>query len=80
MKTQEELIALKEEVENLSKKLQELNDEELEAVCGGIDNLPTGIRVPDTALQRALNQEAAIGAVRYRLDYTGGNHTTNGEA
>lgn len=35
MKTQEELYALKEEVENVSKKLSELTDEELEQVTGG---------------------------------------------
>ena len=35
MKTVEELNALKEEVENLNKKLAELTDEELEQVTGG---------------------------------------------
>ncbi len=35
MKTQEELNALKEEVETLKKKLAELNEEELEQVAGG---------------------------------------------
>ena len=35
MKTKEELNALKEEVENLNKKLSELTDEELEQVTGG---------------------------------------------
>ena len=35
MKTQEELNALKEEVETLNKKLHELTDEELEQVTGG---------------------------------------------
>ena len=35
MKTQEELNALKEEVENMTKKLAELNEEELEQVTGG---------------------------------------------
>ena len=35
MKTKEELSALKEEVETLSKKLAELNEEELEQVAGG---------------------------------------------
>ena len=37
MKTQEELNALKEEVETVSKKLHELTEEELEQVAGGID-------------------------------------------
>ena len=35
MKTAEELTALKEEVENLNKKLAELTDEELAQVSGG---------------------------------------------
>ena len=36
MKTEEELNALKEEVETLSKKLCELNEEELAQVTGGV--------------------------------------------
>ena len=35
MKSKEELNALKEEVEQLSKKLSELSDEELRQVAGG---------------------------------------------
>ena len=35
MKTKEELTALKEEVDALSKKLAELSDEELAQVAGG---------------------------------------------
>ena len=35
MKTKEELSALKEEVENLNKKPDELSEEELEEVSGG---------------------------------------------
>ena len=41
MKSKEELNALKEEVETLSKKLHELTDEELEKVSGGKDS-PSG--------------------------------------
>ena len=37
MKTKEELNALKEEVENVNKKLAELTDEELAIVTGGIE-------------------------------------------
>ena len=37
-KTQEELNALKEEVETLNKKLAELTDEELEQVSGGAED------------------------------------------
>ena len=36
MKTKEELNALKEEVETLNKKLQELTEEELAQVSGGV--------------------------------------------
>ena len=36
MKTKEELNALKEEVEEVSKKLNELTDEELAQVTGGV--------------------------------------------
>ena len=36
MKTKEELNALKEEVENLNKKLHELTEEELAQVTGGV--------------------------------------------
>lgn len=35
MKTEEELAALREEIEMLNKKLHELTVEELESVCGG---------------------------------------------
>ena len=38
MKTKEELNALKEEVAAVTKKLQELSDEELKLVTGGIAN------------------------------------------
>ena len=39
MKTKEELNALKEEVETVSKKLHELTDEELAQVSGGLRGL-----------------------------------------
>ena len=35
MKTQEDLCALKEEIEALNRKLAELTEEELAQVCGG---------------------------------------------
>lgn len=38
MKTKEELNALKEEVETVSKKLHELTEEELAQVSGGADD------------------------------------------
>ena len=37
MKTKEELNKIKEEVETVNEKLQELTEEELEQVCGGLD-------------------------------------------
>ena len=36
MKTKEELNALKEEVETVSRKLAELTEEEITQVCGGV--------------------------------------------
>ena len=40
MKTQEELNTIKEEVETLNKKIQELTEEELKQVCGGSGKAP----------------------------------------
>ena len=40
MKTKDELNALKGELEELSRKLAELNEEELEQVIGGLGSLP----------------------------------------
>ena len=40
MKTKEELNALKEEVENLNKKLAELSEEELKQVAAGFQTDP----------------------------------------
>ena len=39
MKTKEELIALKEEVETVSRKLHELTEEELAQVSGGVGRI-----------------------------------------
>ena len=41
MKTKEELNALKEEVETVSKKLHELTDDELDNVTGGFGGICT---------------------------------------
>ena len=46
MKTKEELNALKEEVENLNKKLHELTEEELAEVSGGWDVLSVEVSLP----------------------------------
>ena len=45
MKTQEELNALKEEVETLNKKLAELSEEELSQVAGGLG--PRWVKIED---------------------------------
>ena len=47
MKTQEELNALKEEVETLNKKLAELSEEELAQVVGGTENNSTIVKDDD---------------------------------
>ena len=43
-KTKEELKVIKEEVEEVSKKLQQLTDEELAQVVGGLNLRQRGIR------------------------------------
>ena len=45
MKSKEELNALKEEVETVSRKLHELTEEELAQVSGGVDFGDLGDRV-----------------------------------
>ena len=40
MKTREELNAIREEYENLNRKLRELTEEELEQVAGGLIPIP----------------------------------------
>ena len=45
MKTKEELNALKEEVETVSRKLHELTEEELAQVAGGLIEADTEIKV-----------------------------------
>ena len=51
MKTKEELNALKEEVETVSRKLHELTEEELEQVSGGFEpGSYAKIRLPTYAI------------------------------
>ena len=50
MKTKEELNALKEEVENVNKKLAELTDEELAQVTGGGIDLTAYLKTDATRL------------------------------
>ena len=81
MKTKEQLNALKEEVGTMNKKLAEQNEEELLQVTGGIDipQSSEALRTLDNALQRALNQEASVGAARNPLKFTGNNLTASSE-
>ena len=51
MKTAEELNALKEEVETVSRKLAQLNEEELSQVAGGV--LPDIIDLPGLVVSGA---------------------------
>ena len=46
MKTKEELNALKEEVETVSKKLHELTEEELAQVSGGVFEPSVSAKLP----------------------------------
>ena len=46
MKTKEELNALKEEAENLNKKLNELNEDELAEVTGGKTLVISTVQAP----------------------------------
>ena len=51
-KSKEELNVIKEEVETVSKKLQELTEEELEQVAGGVERLAVScehVYEPDVA-------------------------------
>ena len=57
MKSKEELNALKEEVENLNKKLLELTEEELEQVSGGLD--------PPSYSLRCTNPDCLINSNTY---------------
>ena len=49
-KTQEELNALKEEVETLDEKLHELKDEELAQISGGLKESGPGLVKPSQTL------------------------------
>ena len=62
MKTKEELNVLKEEVETVSKKLAELNEEELEQVTGGAILVP---RMLDYKLPGAEIEDEASEADNY---------------
>ena len=65
----------------MNKKLAEQNEEELLQVTGGIDipQSSEALRTLDNALQRALNQEASVGAVRNPLKFTGNSLTASSE-
>ena len=62
MKTKEELNALKEEVEALNNKLNELTEEELEQVCGGF--MPIILRNADIpAKNGGFNQPSELAEI-----------------
>ena len=49
MKTKDELNEIKEEVENLNEKLQELTEEELAQVTGGFFADPNAVKLPGSS-------------------------------
>ena len=51
-KSKEELNALKEEVETVNEKLQELTEEELEQVTGGLAHLREHVNVTAVDMMR----------------------------
>ena len=53
-KTKEELNALKEEVETVSKKLHELTEEELAQVIGGVAHLGTNTDVDRSTIKKEI--------------------------
>ena len=56
-KTKEELNAIKEEVEDVNEKLQELTEEELTQVCGGNYRPQFYFRTTDVTGSVALSEE-----------------------
>ena len=59
MKTKEELCALKEEVENVNKKLAELTEEELAQVSGGVAHLGTNTDVDRSTIKKEIDASIA---------------------
>ena len=59
MKTKEELNALKEEVETVSKMLHELTEEELEQVIGGVAHLGTNTDVDRSTIKKEIDASIA---------------------
>ena len=61
MKTNEELNALKSEVETINKKLAELTEDELAQVCGGfIPPLPRAVEKHTTAELTGVDVNAGL--------------------
>ena len=72
MKTKEELDALKEEVETLSRKLAQLNEEELKQVSGGfIPPYPPSSKFPNEPLFHC-NSDGSVKAVELNIDWGAG--------
>ena len=65
MKTKEELNALKEEVETVSRKLHELTDEELAQVSGG----DWGVQEYETFLSKSENGGGESSVVGFHPGY-----------
>ena len=57
MKTKEELEVLKEEVENLNRKLAELTEDELKQVTGGI-NTDLGVHPDESGIGTVSDENA----------------------
>ena len=77
MKTKEELTALREKVETLNKKLNELTEDELEQVSGGAEN-PFADVPPGTGNDENKLTGSTISAAIEKLtgDFTG-NYVEN---
>ena len=76
MKTEEELNALKEEIETLKKKLCEITDDELAQVAGGLDAGQTEgyweCFVPGCGAKGGpLPGDEVLAAIRNHMDSTG---------
>ena len=61
MKTKEELVALKEEVVTLNKKLAELTEDELKVVVGGLE--PRAFGWQGSGFQTPLKEETKEGHI-----------------
>ena len=82
MKTKEELNALKNEVEELNKKLAELTEDELKSVTGGASILPPGPTGPSNPLPRRAgdgdcDQSRPVTCPFCKHEFLANHHTYN---